>query len=262
MTSGLRRTRMPPAPIEKTSAETTRYHSMLIGRAVLRPRSSSRPRRRRARRAPPVRIRSPTEISRGSSRPVRRRASTTAPTAATSSSIEATSNASRKSVSSSCPICSGVPKPSNQPVALAREDAQAGAEDRDRQLDEQRAREQRARPAQARRAGAADRVRAAADVGDDEQVQHHDRADVDDHLGGRQELRAQQQEERGEREQVADERQHRVERVAQRHRPDRAREGADRRQEEEDLGHAGAEATRPPSAAACARAAPRGASPS
>ena len=47
------------------------------------------------------------------------------------------------------------------------------------------------------------RVVAAADVGDDEQVQHHDRADVDDHLRRGEELRAQQQEQRGERQQVA-----------------------------------------------------------
>src|SRR5919106_1611843 len=63
----------------------------------------------------PVRIRSPTEISRVSSRPVRRRARTTAPTAAISSRIDATSNASRKSVSSSRPISRGVPKPAKKP---------------------------------------------------------------------------------------------------------------------------------------------------
>ena len=44
---------------------------------------------------------------------------------------------------------------------------------------------------------------AAADVGDDEQVQHHHRADVDDHLGGGDELGPQQQEQRRERQQVA-----------------------------------------------------------
>ena len=60
-----------------------------------------------------------------------------------------------------------------------------------------------------------ERLVLAADVGDDEDVEHHHRARVDDDLGGGDELGAQQQEQRREREQVADERQHGVERVAQ-----------------------------------------------
>ena len=135
----------------------------------------------------------------GSSRPVRRRASTTAPTAATSSRIEATSNASRKSVRTAADLL-GVPKPS-QPVPsvepLRPEPRTAIAE-----LDEQRAGEQRARP----RRPASRRPRsgslAAAHVGDDEHVQHHHRARVDDHLRGGHELRPQQQEQRGQRQQV------------------------------------------------------------
>ena len=54
-----------------------------------------------------------------------------------------------------------------------------------------------------------------ADVRDDEHVEHHHRARVDDDLGGGDELGAEQQEQRREREQVADERQHRVEGVAE-----------------------------------------------
>ena len=54
-----------------------------------------------------------------------------------------------------------------------------------------------------RRAPARERLVGAADVGDDEDVEHHHRAGVDDDLRGRDELRAQQQEQRGQREQVA-----------------------------------------------------------
>ena len=110
ITSGLRRTSTPPAPIEKISAETTRYHSMLIVPAAPRPRSSCRAARRCScpRRCAGGRA---TDSSRGSSSPLRRRARITAPTAATSSSIEAASNAIRKCVRNSRPISAAVPKP-------------------------------------------------------------------------------------------------------------------------------------------------------
>ena len=111
-----------------------------------------------------------------------------------------------------------------------------------RELDEQR-QPRRATAIDAagrgRPAGAAAPVRAA-DVGDDEHVEHHHGAGVDDDLRGGDELRAQQQEQRRQREQVADEREHGVEGVAQHHDPDRAADGADARDEEEDLGHADA----------------------
>ena len=81
------------------------------------------------------------------------------------------------------------------------------------------------------------RLAAAADVGDDEDVEDHHRAGVDDDLRGGDEGRAEQQEEDGEREQVDDQRQHPVEGVAHRDDADRAAEGADRSREEENLFH-------------------------
>src|SRR5688500_5434365 len=57
------------------------------------------------------RMTSAPEISRGSSRPLRRRARMTAPTAAISSSSEATSKATRNFVRNRRPISAGVPKP-------------------------------------------------------------------------------------------------------------------------------------------------------
>ena len=84
----------------------------------------------------------------------------------------------------------------------------------------------------------ADRRRlAGADVGDDEDVEHHDRARVDDDLRGGHELGAQQQEQRGQREQVAHQREHRVERVAQGDGSHGAGDRADRGDEEDDLRH-------------------------
>jgi len=74
----------------------------------------------------------------------------------------------------------------------------------------------------------------AADIGDDEHVQHHHRSGVHDHLGGGHELGAQQQEQRRQRDQVTDQREHVVERVAQHDDADRARQGTDRRDEEQD----------------------------
>ena len=76
-----------------------------------------------------------------------------------------------------------------------------------------------------------------ADVGDDEHVEHHHRAGVDDDLRGGDELGLEQQEQQRQAEQVADQRQHRVEGVAQRDDPDGADDGADRRDEEEDVLH-------------------------
>ena len=168
--------------------------------------------------------------------PRRRRARTTAPTAAISSRIEASSNGSRNFVSSSSPICAGEPNAGSYCAPSVVERLQAGAEQRDAQLDEHRADEDdRQRPQ--RRPERVDARLVAADVGDDEDVEHHDRAGVDDDLRGGDELRAQQQEQRRQRQQVPDEREHVVEGVRVPDDADRAREGADRRDEEEDLGH-------------------------
>ena len=82
-----------------------------------------------------------------------------------------------------------------------------------------------------------DRLLDAADVGGDEDVEHHHRAGVDDDLRGGDELGVQEQEEPGERDEVDDEREHAVERVAQRDHRDRAAERADRPDEEGDLLH-------------------------
>ena len=185
------------------------------------PRSASADRAR----TPAERRRSATDSSRGSSSPERRRARMTAPTAATSSSSDAISNASRNLVRNSSPICAGEPKPSKNPVPSLVEHAQARAEHRDRDLDQQRAREQHRDRAHARPVVRASGSVLAADVGDHEHVEHHHRAGVDDHLRGGDELRAQQQEQRRQPEQVADEREHRVERVAQEHGADRAAQG-------------------------------------
>ena len=106
-----------------------------------------------------------------------------------------------------------------------------------RDLHQQRAREQQRDRPHARPVARAQRPVLPADVGDDEDVEDHDRARVDDHLGGGDELGAQQQEQRRQPEQVADEREHRVERVAQDDRAERPGEGDDRSEEEGDLGH-------------------------
>ena len=169
--------------------------------------------------------------------PPRRRASTTAPTAAISSRNDATSNGSRKRVSSSSPICAGEPKPAVERGAVGVDRLQARAERRDAQLDEQRRAEQRGDEPQAASGARAERLVLAADVGDDEDVEHHHGARVDDDLGRRDELRAQQQEQRRERQQVADEREHAVERVADRDDPNRPRNRPDSSQEEQHLRH-------------------------
>ena len=85
------------------------------------------------------------------------------------------------------------------------------------------------------------RLVGAADVGDHEHVQHHHRPGVHHNLGGGDELGPQQQEQRRQRDQVTDQRQHAVERVAQHHHAERAGQGADRGDEEQD----GAHLTRP-----------------
>ena len=92
-TSGLRRVSTPPAPMQKISAETIRYQIRLISWAgppasIIVPSGASPL-------VSGVRSASATEISRASASPARRRARMTAPTAAISSSSEATSKATR-----------------------------------------------------------------------------------------------------------------------------------------------------------------------
>ena len=108
-----------------------------------------------------------------------------------SSRNEATSNGSRNFVSSSSPICAG-----RAEAGAARSAPSVSSAFRPEpsiaiaQLDEQREREERPRAHAAGRGRAARRsgsVRAA-DVGDDEDVEHHHRAGVDDDLRGGDEL--------------------------------------------------------------------------
>ena len=119
---------------------------------------------------------------------------------------------------------------------LAVERRQPGAQDRDRELDEERRGEQRGQESLAGDR-LPDRLLDRAHVGGHEHVQDHHRPRVDDHLGGGDELRVQQQEEPGERHQVDDERQHAVERVSKRDHADGTGDGADRPGEEGDLHH-------------------------
>ncbi len=76
-----------------------------------------------------------------------------------------------------------------------------------------------------------------ADVGGDEDVEHHHGSGVDHHLRRGDELSVQQEEQARERHEVDDEREHAVERVAQEDHGDRPRERADRPDEEADLDH-------------------------
>ena len=191
------------------------------------------------------------------STPPRRRASTTAPTAATSSRNEAISNGARNFVSSSVPIAAGVPKPGRYGAPLVAIALQAGSEHGDEQLDGERAaageRGERRDPARV----LAERLRLLADVLDDEHVQHHHGAGVDDDLREGDELGAQQQEQRRQRDQVRGQREHAVERLGERDHADRARDGDDRGDEEDDVGH-----QRPARAAGIVDVAPAPYSPS
>jgi hypothetical protein len=113
---------------------------------------------------------------------------------------------------------------------------QRGAEDGDRELDEDGGAEQGAEEALAgyRLPG---RLGGAADVSDDEDVEDHHGAGVDDDLSGGDEGRAEQEEEHRQREEVDDQGEDAVEGVAHRDDADRAAEGAERRPEEEDRFH-------------------------
>ena len=141
--------------------------------------------------------------------------STTPPTAATSSTIEVTSNAIRWSVRNSRPIESG--EPNDRVIGVGVRERAAGRQpDRDDDLGEDRAAASTAPttcqdgpPAHGRLLGAV------AEVGDHEQEHHHHRAAVDEHLRRGDELAAEQQVEHGERGEVPDQRERREERVAE-----------------------------------------------
>jgi len=120
--------------------------------------------------------------------------------------------------------------------AVGGDALERGAEHGDAQLDRDRQPEQRTEQLQ-RAARTVQRLILAADVGDDEHVQDHHRARVHDHLGGGDELGAQQQEQRRQRDQVTDERQHVVERIAQHDHADRPGQGADGGDEEQNRAH-------------------------
>ncbi len=93
---------------------------------------------------------------------------------------------------------------------------QPRADDRDAQLHQERPREDDGQHAQGRR-GLRERILESSHVRDHEHVQHHHGARIDDHLCGGQELGPQQEEQHRQRDQVDDQRQHAVERVALEH---------------------------------------------
>ena len=103
-------------------------------------------------------------------------------------------------------------------VASSARELAAGLEpDHDDDLDEQRAAPASTAPTVCQLGPACPRrVGSRADVGDDEQEHHHHGAGVDEHLRGRDELGRQQQVEHGERAEVPDQRERRVERVRER----------------------------------------------
>ena len=200
MISGLRRSITPSAPIAKRSAGEDRRTSGCQARASLL-------RSRRAARASPR---------------------TTPPTAATSSTIEVTSKASRWSVRNSRPIASGEPNERVMCCGFERKPPRLEADDDDHLGEDRAAREHGAddlprRPARPRRL-----VGAVAEVGDHEQEHHHHRAGVDEHLGRGDELAREQQEEHGERGEVPDQRERRVERVREADDRERARQAGER----------------------------------
>ena len=100
----------------------------------------------------------------------------------------------------------GVPKPGSYCAPSRVDRLQARAEHRDHELDEQRGGEHDGADVQRRPPAGRIGICVAADVGDDEHVEHHHRAGVDDDLRGGDELRAQQQEQRRQRQQVEDQR--------------------------------------------------------
>ena len=139
----------------------------------------------------------------------------TPPTAATSSTIDVISNASRWSVRNSSPI-DGRPTERGRDVGFGGEVAAARLDaDDDEHLDEDRRRRCDSRPRLDRGRSRPRRVGAAADVRDHEQEHDDDGAGVDQHLRRGDELRRQQEVEDRQRGEVPDQRERGVERVGE-----------------------------------------------
>ena len=160
---------------------------------------------------------------------------TTPPTAAISSTTEVISKASRWSVRNRRPISAGLPK-LPQMRRRVRELAARLEPDRDEHLDEDRRRRGDRRDAVHARPAGPGRVGAAAEVGDHEQEHDHHRARVDEHLRGGDELGREQQVEHGQRGEVADQRQRRVERVREADDGDPRADAGERGAEPDDPG--------------------------
>ena len=180
--------------------------------------------RRRGRRTTGCQVRaSPSDPSRACE------PSTTPPTAATSSTIDVTSNAIRWSVRNSRPIDSG--EPNARSMCFGCDEEAAGLEPDDDASPRRGSRRRRATAPTICHDGPPDQgdsSRAVAEVGDHEQEHHHHGAAVDQHLAGRDELAGEQQVEHGERREVPDQRERRVERVAEADDGERARQAGER----------------------------------
>ena len=173
----------------------------------------------------------------------------TPPTAATSSTMEVTSKASRWSERKRVPISAGEPKaPSTSAVVLSASSALRAMTTTTSSA-----------IAPAATTAATDcsvgpagpgRVRAPAEVGDDEEEHDHDGARVDEHLRGGDELGREQQIEDRERDEVPDQGERAVEGVREEHHGEAAGEERERRDDpdepdedvrgrggEHDLGH-------------------------
>ena len=123
------------------------------------------------------------------------------------------SNASRWSVRKKRPISAGLPNAALD-LGLVGEEVARFEPDHDDDLDEERGRRDDGGGRDPGRAPGERGVRAPAEVGDHEEEHHHHGARVDEHLRRRDELRRGEQEEDGERGQVADQRERREEGVA------------------------------------------------
>ena len=139
------------------------------------------------------------------------------------------SNASRWSVRKNSPDRGGAAE-GRVDVGLVGEQVAGLEPDHEDDLDEERGRGEDRRQETHEAPPANRRVRAPAEVGDHEEEHHHHGAGVDEHLSRRDELGGGEQEEDGERGQVADQRERREERVRERDDRDRraeARRGRD-----------------------------------
>ena len=176
----------------------------------------------------------------------------TPPTAATSSTIEVISNASRWSVRNSRPISAGLPN-----AALDLRPSWRGARpprgDRDDDLDEERAGGDGRRPALPARPARPGRVGSPPEVGDHEQEHHHHRAGVDEHLRGGDELGREQQVEHRERAEVPDQRERREERVREADDRERRAEARERGDDPDDPDERRCRRTRRSRVASCSR---------